>query len=363
MTDSVYIPHSLKQKQWKTSVGWSIAGFICGYVVLNTLFIAVYFLALYGLMQCGMSNRQDLLYAALILTVAALLGSIGAYIYWLDNKRKNGLSSVRSGIISFFNCFFGGAIFGPYWNSRLTKNKELMKSYFLLALLIVLAAILFGYGISSFYEQSQEQQNEETETSNILNTYLGHEYQTKNYKICFESLTLVDDHYYVTSNGEKWNTEPLSLGDIKNRTLLYRNRTEAATQGKCLLLTMRITNLTDKKINYAVIGCADFGLIGRPENVCAIYFYRNANKLKDPVSPTCWFEGYGFASNYSASLSSEETRRVYVCIPWSHKEKGTKLAKKAAITCQDTADNVTFKITFNRKDLPHKKCLVLQGLY
>lgn len=382
MTEDTHNTRLPKQQGWKTCIGWSIAGVICGHIVLGTLLVAIYLLTLYGLLQNGVARQQGF-WLALIPSLVVQLGSTGIYIFWLNNKRSGGLTSIKNGVVSFWNCFFGGAIFGAYWNSRLTKDKG-FNSFYFLAVLIILATVLSGYSISLSFGQIQEQnseeeQSDETESTHVLNTHIGDKYSTGNFKINFESLTWVGDYYYITSNGKKWDKflrhspgyfDPHVKSEYKWSR--YKKRTEHSEKNKQLLLTITITNLTGETIEEAACGYTAYAISkyasDKPlKNTCLICFYRNANNAKrlwEPECVSCLFEGYGSASDYSASLAPGETRRVYISIPYSAKDREVaKSTKYWFITCQDVANNVIFKLTFNRKKLPHKKCLVFKGLY
>lgn len=108
---------------WKTSIGLSILGCIFANIV------------------CSLPYAT---YAGWIITIIYGLSTIIYVIAVYPSFFSAGPLLTSPGAISFFNCFFGGYVFGPLWNTNLTKRKKGISH------LVDLAIMALGVGLVAF---------------------------------------------------------------------------------------------------------------------------------------------------------------------------------------------------------------------
>lgn len=108
---------------WKTSIGLSILGCIFANIV------------------CSLPYAT---YAGWIITIIYGLSTIIYVIAVYPSFFSAGPLLTSPGAISFFNCFFGGYVFGPLWNTNLTKRKKGISH------LVDLAIMALGVGLLAF---------------------------------------------------------------------------------------------------------------------------------------------------------------------------------------------------------------------
>lgn len=140
-------------KNWKTSVGFSILGLIASkafQMILMVIFSVC--IGFYAELFTG-NEAITMGFVALSNALAIITISIFAiayiYIFYFSYFKTNP-QITSSKVISFFNFFFGGVIFGALWNSNLTRSRIIEKedkgvSYIYATILFSLVIIIIGY--------------------------------------------------------------------------------------------------------------------------------------------------------------------------------------------------------------------------
>jgi hypothetical protein len=109
---------------WQTSVGLTVFGMLLNQTVLNfTVLPMVRLRTLPSLI--GGDNAFNLLFTVLIvgLSVCSLIGLAYVFIVYPLCFRSRSLASSHK-LVSFLNGLVGGVLFGPMWNTNLTKKKK-----------------------------------------------------------------------------------------------------------------------------------------------------------------------------------------------------------------------------------------------
>lgn len=133
---------------WKTSIGMSILGVIAGYAAASI----IGFVSFVGLESFITSQAEDAPIAALIASIAVLAvyaAVLAFYLLKLYPRYFSGKKEPSGLVVSFANCLFGGIIFGPIWNSNITKGKKGI-SHIVISAITILAVVSCGVFFAFF---------------------------------------------------------------------------------------------------------------------------------------------------------------------------------------------------------------------
>ena len=158
-TTGADVPQDARPYEWKTSVGWSVFGMVCGYVFWQVVATIIVLLITLAYSETGREFDQNAIAAMAVSYFSIFFLPLSAYISWLDGAVRQ-QRRIKNSAVSFFNCFFGSILFGPYWNSCLTKKRRLWGSFAGLAVLNIVIAILAVSCYSAYLAEIQDQNSE-----------------------------------------------------------------------------------------------------------------------------------------------------------------------------------------------------------
>jgi len=167
-------------REWKTSIGFSVLGWIASWLTSGAL--AVLFVVLLSVYIGGpiSTSRLTSMAGPLAGLVVYIFGVAYVFAFYLSYfKQRPRITSSRA--ISFWNFFFGGVIFGALWNRNLTKSRDAGKSdkgvsYAVAVVLNVIA--ICGVGLMSFCVDMPQVEQARSYYQQLNATYNG----TRTYK-------------------------------------------------------------------------------------------------------------------------------------------------------------------------------------